>query len=98
MSLTKQQALELFNSDDLIGIGMALYRFTPFTRPEALLISLIIAIMGFFGGIVMSAVKRDVGIKDFGHLIQGHGGMLDRLDSLLFAVIVVYVFAQIIGR
>jgi phosphatidate cytidylyltransferase len=66
-------------------IGMALYRLTPFTLPRAFFISLIIAIMGFFGGIVMSAVKRDVGIKDFGHLIQGHGGMLDRVDSITFA-------------
>ena len=48
-------------------------------------ISLIIAIMGFFGGIVMSAIKRDAGVKDFGYLIEGHGGMLDRVDSLAFA-------------
>jgi hypothetical protein len=37
--------------------------------------------MGFFGGLVMSAIKRDRGVKDWGHMIEGHGGMLDRLDS-----------------
>ncbi len=42
-------------------------------------------IMGFFGGLVMSAIKRDLGVKDWGHMIEGHGGMLDRTDSLVFA-------------
>jgi phosphatidate cytidylyltransferase len=42
-------------------------------------------VMGFLGGLVMSAIKRDRGIKDWGQLIEGHGGMLDRLDSVVFA-------------
>jgi phosphatidate cytidylyltransferase len=41
--------------------------------------------MGFLGGLVMSAIKRDRGVKDWGTLIEGHGGMLDRLDSVVFA-------------
>ena len=44
-----------------------------------------IAILGFFGGLVMSAIKRDAGVKDYGHLIEGHGGVMDRLDSLVFS-------------
>jgi len=44
-----------------------------------------ITVMGFLGGLVMSAVKRDLGVKDWGCLIEGHGGMLDRLDSVVFA-------------
>ena len=80
-------------------LGVAMYRMTPFTMIEAALISLAIAIMGFFGGLVMSAIKRDAGIKDFGHLIAGHGGILDRVDSLCFAApvffhIVRYWFAK----
>jgi phosphatidate cytidylyltransferase len=41
--------------------------------------------MGFSGGLVMSAIKRDRGVKDYGHMIEGHGGVMDRIDSLCFA-------------
>ena len=41
-------------------------------------------VMGFAGGLIMSAIKRDRGVKDYGSLIRGHGGMLDRIDSLCF--------------
>jgi len=68
-----------------IGIGTALWWATPFSVRDAALMSFAITIMGFAGGLVMSAVKRDRGVKDYGTLIQGHGGVLDRIDSLLFA-------------
>jgi phosphatidate cytidylyltransferase len=41
--------------------------------------------MGFLGGLVLSAVKRSLGAKDLGSMIEGHGGMLDRMDSVSFA-------------
>lgn len=66
-------------------IGMALWWATPFTPWQAGLLALTVTLMGFFGGLVMSAIKRDRGVKDFGTLIEGHGGMLDRIDSLCFA-------------
>ncbi len=66
-------------------IGAALWWITPFSPLEAGLMALIICLMGFLGGLVMSAIKRDRGVKDWGHLIEGHGGMLDRLDSVIFA-------------
>ncbi|HTV49688.1 MAG TPA: phosphatidate cytidylyltransferase [Steroidobacteraceae bacterium] len=66
-------------------IGGAMYWITPFTPRQALGMSAIIVIMGFLGGLALSAVKRSIGAKDWGTLIEGHGGMLDRLDSLCFA-------------
>ncbi|HET9425455.1 MAG TPA: phosphatidate cytidylyltransferase [Gemmatimonadaceae bacterium] len=68
-----------------IAVGTALYWATPFTPIVAAAMSLAITLLGFMGGLVMSAIKRDRGVKDYGTLIQGHGGVLDRIDSLLFA-------------
>ncbi|MWN30896.1 MULTISPECIES: phosphatidate cytidylyltransferase [unclassified Gilliamella] len=66
-------------------IGACLFWITPFTFIQSGLISLMITLLGFFGGLVMSAIKRDRGIKDWGKIIGGHGGVLDRLDSICFA-------------
>jgi len=66
-------------------LGTALYWCTPFAPWQAALVSLTICLMGFLGGLVMSAIKRDRGVKDWGTMIEGHGGMLDRLDSVVFA-------------
>ena len=67
------------------AIGTAVWWATPFTPLQAGLMSLAITLMGFSGGLIMSAIKRDRGVKDYGSLIQGHGGVLDRIDSLCFA-------------
>jgi phosphatidate cytidylyltransferase len=66
-------------------VGMILFWVTPFEVQEAAVIALIVALMGSAGGITMSAIKRDRGVKDFGTLVQGHAGVLDRIDSLCFA-------------
>jgi phosphatidate cytidylyltransferase len=66
-------------------LGACLWWITPFSPFQAAAIALIINLMGFFGGLVMSAIKRDRGVKDWGWLIEGHGGVLDRLDSVIFA-------------
>jgi len=66
-------------------LGAALAWITPFTVLQAIGMSIIITIMGFLGGLVMSAIKRDRGVKDWGHLIAGHGGFIDRLDSVIFS-------------
>jgi phosphatidate cytidylyltransferase len=66
-------------------IGALLYKLTPFSPVQAGLMAALACMMGFFGGLVASAIKRDRGVKDWGHMIEGHGGMLDRADSLIFA-------------
>ena len=71
------------SSATLVAVLMS--PITPFSPLQAGLIGLLICIMGFLGGLVMSAIKRDYGVKDWGDMIQGHGGMLDRVDSICFA-------------
>lgn len=66
-------------------IGGSLWWATPFSFPAALAMSALLVLAGFLGGLVMSAVKRSLGAKDWGRGIPGHGGVLDRLDSILFA-------------
>ena len=66
-------------------LGASLWWITPFRPWQAGLMALVINLMGFCGGLVMSAIKRDRGVKDWGRMIEGHGGMLDRLDSVVFA-------------
>ena len=68
-----------------VAIGTLLHVMTPFSPLEAAGMSALIVIAGFFGGLVLSAIKRDLGVKDWGTLIGGHGGVLDRLDSVCFA-------------
>ncbi len=71
-------------------IGAALYWATPFEPWQAAGLSAVIAVMGFAGGMTMSAIKRDRGVKDYGTLVVGHGGVLDRIDSICFAAPVFY--------
>ena len=66
-------------------LGASLFWITPFSPLQAAWMSLLITLMGMFGGLVLSAIKRDRGVKDWGHLIAGHGGFIDRLDSVVFS-------------
>ena len=76
------------------ALGALLWRITPFSPIEAAEMAFAIAFVGFLGGLVMSAIKRDRGVKDWGNLIEGHGGMLDRLDSLCFAAPIFFHLAR----
>ena len=58
---------------------------TPLDLPESLAAGALIGVSGFMGDVTLSAVKRDLGIKDTGRLIPGHGGVLDRVDSLIYS-------------
>ena len=66
-------------------LGGVLSVFTPLSVWQGTVIALLIALAGFAGDVTMSAIKRDSGVKDYGTMLAGHGGMLDRLDSLCFA-------------
>lgn len=68
-----------------IAIGVALSALTPFNRWQAALMAALVVLAGFLGGLALSAAKRSLGAKDWGTMIEGHGGMLDRLDSVSFA-------------
>jgi phosphatidate cytidylyltransferase len=66
-------------------IGAAMWWITPFTPLQSAGMAFIIVLMGFLGGLVLSAVKRSLGAKDWGAMIEGHGGVMDRMDSVSFA-------------
>ena len=71
-------------------LGALLWWVTPFEIWEAACMSMVIATMGMFGGLTMSAIKRDRGVNDYGTLVLGHAGVLDRIDTLCFAAPVFY--------
>jgi phosphatidate cytidylyltransferase len=83
-------------------LGFCLTWVTPFTLWQSACMALVIAVMAFAGSMTMSAIKRDRGVKDYGTLVVGHAGVLDRIDSLCFAAPVFfhltrYFFASISG-
>lgn len=67
-----------------ILIGYFLRFLTPLSVPEVLIVSTLVTFAGFAGDIVISAIKRDKGLKDMGDTIPGHGGVFDRIDSLSY--------------
>ena len=64
--------------------GLLAPTLTPLDFKQGLVAGVLIGVSGFFGDVVISSVKRDLQIKDSGSLIPGHGGLLDRLDSIIY--------------
>ena len=86
-SINESRTLEGFlgGAASTMLVGIALYWASPFGLLWSAVMALCIYAMGFAGGMTMSAIKRDRGVKDYGTLVQGHAGVLDRIDSLCFA-------------
>lgn len=88
---TWEGAIGGFLTTAAVFVVLAPY-FTPLSVWQSVGLGLLLPIAGFFGDITMSAIKRDLGVKDTSQLLPGHGGALDRLDSLMFTAPIYFHF------
>ncbi|MGL6227228.1 MAG: phosphatidate cytidylyltransferase [Thermoguttaceae bacterium] len=79
-------------------LGISLWWFTPLLWWGAGITAFVVSFMGLAGSMTMSAIKRDRGVEDYGTLIEGHNGVLDRIDSLCFAAPAFYHLVWILTR
>ncbi len=87
-AITSLLILYVFHNQGLLG--------DYFSLKDAMVIGLISGVFGQFGDFIESLLKRDVGVKDSGSLLAGHGGVLDRFDSLIFACPIAYLYVHFI--
>ena len=92
-SLSPGKTWEGFAAGTLAAIAVAffaLYEQDFLSIPESIALGAAVALAGAAGDLFESAIKRDLQVKDSGQLLGGHGGMLDRIDSLLFASVAAF--------
>ena len=77
-----------------VAYGFSLFE-TDLVWWQWFIFSALVVVFGTFGDLMESLMKRSVGVKDSGKLIPGHGGLLDRFDSMLLAVPVIYLYLQL---
>lgn len=93
--ISPNKTWEGFIGGSLFALGVSLvlaHYFGTLETWQWLVVALLIAVFGSLGDLVESMLKRSLGVKDSGHILPGHGGILDRFDGLLLAVPLVYLF------
>lgn len=80
-----------------LAVGLGLSFFGPFTRMSALALAGAAVVFVPLGDLVVSSIKRQLGVKDMGTLLPGHGGILDRIDGLIFVVPAAWVVFSATG-
>ena len=91
---TVEGAVAQFCVSVLAAVVAQAWFFTALPLGHAVAVGALLGVVGQVGDLVESALKRSVGTKDTGHMIPGHGGMLDRIDSLLFNTPVLFYYAH----
>ena len=80
-----------------VVLSLILHKFFPHFKPVTMVVlASVVAITGTFGDLIESMIKRNIGVKDSGKFLPGHGGLLDRFDSIIFASPFVYLVVQIL--
>lgn len=89
----------LFAVVGALGIGFFTYDTATLIRhlPVLIVMGVCVGIVGLFGDLCASMLKRDMGLKDMGHILAGHGGVLDRVDSILMCAPVICMFVMAFG-
>ena len=84
---TVEGALGGIGTSLLVGLIGGKFLLPALPQPETLLLSFVLSLLGQAGDLFESWIKRAFSVKDSGHLLPGHGGLLDRVDSLIFPVV-----------
>jgi phosphatidate cytidylyltransferase len=78
-----------------MAVGAAFGIWIQLPWQHSLVVGLLAGLVGQIGDLFESALKREIGIKDFGQIMPGHGGLLDRVDSLLFVIPLAYLYLHL---